>query len=111
MANTMNPGCSLDVGDSRTSSNGRYSFIYQDDCNLVLYSEGKPRWASNTDGQPPGECIMQHDGNLVIYSRRQSIWHSGTWDRHGSRLIVQDDGNVVIYQPDGTPIWATNTPQ
>jgi hypothetical protein len=22
--------------------------IYQDDCNLVLYSDGKPLWASNT---------------------------------------------------------------
>jgi hypothetical protein len=116
MAHTLNPGCSLDVGDSRISPNGRYSFIYQDDGNLVLYSNpSRPLWSSNTDGRPPGECIMQRDGNLVIYGPqsqgRQPFWNSGTQQYPGSRLLVQDDGNVVIYQPDGTPVWATSTMQ
>jgi hypothetical protein len=112
MAHVMNAGTSFDFGDSRTSENGRYTFIFQDDGNLVLYSRNRPLWASNTDGQPAAICTMQYDGNLVIYDRdNHSLWHSGTWGNDGSRLIVQDDGNVVIYRPDGAAIWATNTPQ
>jgi hypothetical protein len=106
----MQPGEVLDPGQQINSANGRYTFVYQTDGNLVLYDGGTPLWASATDGQPVGVCIMQTDGNLVIYARAGlALWASNTWQHPGSRLVMQDDGNVVIYRPDGTPVWATNT--
>jgi Zn-dependent metalloprotease len=105
--NTMQPGEVLNPDQSITSANARYTFTYQSDGNLVLYDGGKPRWASNTFGQPVGVCVMQEDGNLVINGPGgKLIWSSGTEGYSGSHLLVQDDGNVVIYRP---PIWATNT--
>src|SRR5215213_3964568 len=122
MPDTLNPEDSLRPDGSITSSNGRYTLIYQGDSNLVLYdSSWRALWASNTNGQPTGVCIMQGDGNLVIYDPAgNALWASGTDQYPGSRLVVQDDGNVVIYQPEGRPttagnidliVWATNTVQ
>jgi hypothetical protein len=108
----MQPGEVLNPGQSISSANGQYTFVYQGDGNLVLYQnrDGQPLWASNTDGRPTGVCIIQGDGNLVIYDPNVNpIWSSNTGQHPGSRLVVQDDGNVVIYRPDGTPVWATNT--
>jgi len=99
---TLNPGDSLKANESITSANGSYTFVYQADGNLVLYSPFMPLWASNTDGRPTGLCIMQGDGNIVIYDpASNALWASGTDQYSGSRLLVQDDGNVVIYQPEG----------
>jgi hypothetical protein len=106
---TMQPGQVLNPGQSITSADGRFTFIYQTDGNLVLYLGGTPLWASGTNGLGTGTCIMQADGNLVIYSPGPNgVWASGT-SSPGSRLVVQTDGNVVIYRPDGTAAWATNT--
>jgi hypothetical protein len=106
----MQPGEVLSPGLLLTSANGRYTFVYQGDGNLVLYRPGRALWASGTDGRPLGVCIMQDDGNLVVYgSAGQALWASGTDGNPGSRLAVQDDGNVVIYRPDNRPVWATNT--
>jgi hypothetical protein len=112
MADTLKPGNSLTANASTTSSNGRYTFIYQGAGNLVLYSPVMPFWDSKTNRKPAGLCIMQVDGNLVIYNPyRQQIWHSGTPGHLGSRLLMQNDGYTMIYQPDGTYVWSTNTMQ
>ncbi|WP_089107897.1 hypothetical protein [Streptomyces hyaluromycini] len=107
----MQPGETLDAGQSISSPDGAFTFAYQADGNLVLYRnrDGAPLWASNTPGSSVGVCIMQNDGNLVIYDAgAQPIWATMTQDP-GSRLVVQEDGNVVIYRPDNSPAWATNT--
>jgi hypothetical protein len=39
------------------------------------------------------------------------VWASNTDGNPGARLILQDDGNLVIYRADGTPLWASNTPE
>jgi hypothetical protein len=110
MADTLKPGESLRANGSITSANGRYTFIYQGDGNLVLYSPFMPLWDSKTWGTPAGECRMQYDGNLVIYGPDgKYIWDSGTDQRPGSKLILQDDGNVVLYGPEDNAVWATNT--
>src|SRR5918993_2801053 len=106
----MQPGEVLGAGQAISSANGRFTFVYQGDGNLVLYGPGGALWASNTNGQPVGGAIMQGDGNLVIYGPGSLyVWDSATDGNPGSRLVVQDDGTVVIYRPDGTPAWATNT--
>lgn len=107
----LQPGELLRPGQMLTSPNGRYSFVYQTDGNLVLYrnSDREARWSSETNGNPAGCVTMQTDGDLVVYDTvLNPLWLSGTWSA-GSRLQVQDDGNVVIYGPDGAPRWATDT--
>jgi hypothetical protein len=118
LAGAMQPGEVLYPDHMISSANGRFRLTYQYDGNLVLYDGRTPLWASGTNGQPVGACVMQGDGNLVIYGPKdifnpngKPIWDSGTWQSPGSTLVVQDDGNVVIYRPDGTPVWATNTVQ
>jgi tyrosinase len=106
----MQPGEVLNPGQAITSPNGRYTFVYQTDGNLVLYGPAGALWATNTDGKPVGAAIMQGDGNLVIYGPGNLyVWDSATDNNPGSHLIVQDDGNVVIYRPDTTPVWDTGT--
>lgn len=108
--NDMQPGEVLYPGQSITSSNGRYTFTYQADGNLVLYGPGGALWASNVPGPTVGATIMQSDGNLVIYGPNAAyVWDSSTANHPGSGLVVQDDGNVVIYDPAGTAVWATHT--
>lgn len=107
----MQPGETLNPGQSRSSANGQYTLVYQGDNNLVLYRnrDSQPLWSSNTWGKTNGVCVMQGDGNFVIYDQDSNpVWSSNTW-HPGSRLVVQNDGNVVIYRPDGTPAWTTNT--
>ena len=106
---------SLGPDQGLSSPNGRYTFVYQGDGNLVLYRNYQDRerralWASNTNGRPVQVCIMQGDGNLVIYGpNNEYVWDTATNGHPGSRLVVQDDGNVGIITPAGIPIWATNT--
>ena len=106
----MQPGEVLPAGHSIRSSDGRYTFIYQGDGNLVLNGPAGPLWASNTAGRSVGAAIMQGDGNLVVHgSDTVEVWDSATANNPGSHLVVQDDGNVVIYRSDGAAVWATNT--
>ncbi len=111
------PDESLRADQNLSSLNGRYTFAYQNDGNLVLYKNyrngsRKWLWDSATDRRPAEVCILQSDGNLVIYGPDgEYIWDTATDGRPGSRLVVQDDGNVVIYEPNGTAIWSTNSTQ
>jgi len=100
MSDTMNPGDRLNPGDSRTSKNGKFTFTFQIDRDLVLtHISGRILWQT---GRRWGDyVILQHDGNLVEYYGAEVKWHSGSDGHPGAYLIVQDDGNVVIYQGGG----------
>lgn len=92
------------------SPNGRATFIFQSDGNLVDYDEyGHARWASNTVGRGAYYVPLQNDGNSVIYDANGNpVWASNTAGHPNDYLVCQNDGNVVIY--DGsTPLWATGT--
>lgn len=100
----------LTVDTSRTSADGRFTFYYQNDGNLVLYSPSGTLWASNTAGTCPGSTEMQGDGNLVIYDcAGQPVWWSGTGGSGGAWLLVASDGNVGVYSGDGWLLWQTGT--
>jgi hypothetical protein len=111
----MQPSQALTAEAAITSADGRFTFVFQTDGNLVLYKKhvGRnwtPLWASATAGQPGIVCLMQTDGNLVIYDgQARPLWASHTEGNPGSRIVMQNDGNVVIYRPDNTALWATNT--
>ena len=110
VGDSMQPGQVLNPGNSLTSADGRFRFVYQGDGNLVLYQGNQAPWASGTNGRGVGVCVMQGDGNLVIYLRGgHPIWASNTNGDPGSHLVVQNDRNVVIYKPNGSPVWATGT--
>ncbi|XP_058110939.1 mannose-specific lectin-like [Magnolia sinica] len=113
----LTPACKVDnilyPGETLSTNNnleyGSYSFIIQEDCNLVLYDNGNPIWASNTGRLARNcHCTMQTDGNLVVYDPNGvAIWASNTTRDEGFYiLILQKDRNVVIY---GGATWATAT--
>ncbi len=111
--NKLNAGESLVPGNGRKSENSKYFFVFQNDCNLVLYDitggEGnwKPLWASDTGGKcSPKFTVMQRDGNLVVVDINNSpVWASNTDGHSGAYLIVRDDGKVAIVDAAGTIIW------
>lgn len=104
--NVLASGEGLSADQSRTSSNGRYTLIYQGDGNLVLYDNyGGPVWASNTFSSP-GVAVMQGDGNLVVYNPWWTpLWASNTAGQNGAYLEVHDDGAIVVRNRQGTAIW------
>jgi hypothetical protein len=107
-------GEQLNVNQSITSKNSRYTLIYQSDGNLVLYSNSNhsPLWSSNTAPGSAGSVNMQSDGNFVVHDASGNpLWSSTTTNTGGNRLVVQDDGNMVIYRADNVPVWSTNTTQ
>ncbi len=103
----------LDVGDARTSPNGRFRLQYQDDGNLVLLDNGHATWASHTDGSDPGRVVMQGDGNLVIYNAGgTAVWYSSTQGHPGATLVVDSVGCASVLT--GTPsapvvAWSTGS--
>jgi WSC domain-containing protein len=107
----LSPDQSLFAGGSVTSSDGRFTLVYQGDGHLVLYQNGVgPIWASGTAGTSPGRATMQGDGNFVIYDAGGTpLWHTGTAGNPGAYLKVQSDGNVVVYSAGGAALWSTGT--
>lgn len=107
------PGEALHTGQGRSSCDGRFTLITQDDGNLVLYQNGGGAlWASDTWGTGGGSftAVMQDDGNFVLYrDGGGALWDSGTWGRPGSFLAIQDDGNLVVYSSGGAALWASGT--
>ncbi len=109
-SDTLSPGQSLFAGDSVRSDDGRFTFTYQGDGNLVLYQSGVgPIWASGTAGTSAGRASLQSDGNFVIYDDGGApVWHTFTYGNPEAYLRVQSDGNVVIYYA-GSALWSTGT--
>jgi hypothetical protein len=110
MSTVMTSGQYFPPGNSFKSQNGRYTLIYQNDGNLVLYAGSQALWNSGTYGRSTSKAIMQTDGNLVVYDAgNRAVWSSGTWGNGGARLELQDDGNLVIYNTAGRALWNTGT--
>ncbi len=108
----LSPGRALLAGDAVRSSDGRFTFTYQGDGNLVLYQGGVGAiWSSGTAGTSVGRATIQADGNLVIYDGSgAAVWHTSTHGNSGAYLKVQSDGNVVIYSAGGGgALWYTGT--
>jgi len=125
MGDRINSGERLYPGNSKTSQNGNYTLIFQEDSNFVLYKKDgdnqTPIWASETyDGDNSAtnkSVVMQEDGNFVMYNGDgQAIWASSTSNYEGMQtpyVLVQDDGNVVLYDENvqGQAFWNTGTYQ
>ncbi|BFI23065.1 hypothetical protein MPTK1_8g18655 [Marchantia polymorpha subsp. ruderalis] len=92
---------------------GPYQFKMQEDCNLVLYKNGQPLWATDTGGLGRDcEFRLKKNGNAVLYTGYDNaLFESKTADMNNGAhyIIMQCDGNVVMYTAEGSPIWATMT--
>ncbi|KAH7295488.1 hypothetical protein KP509_27G051400 [Ceratopteris richardii] len=66
-ANVLVQGYHLNPGSALV--NGGYTFIMQNDCNLVLYKTTQALWSSRTYNMGTA-CIftLQFDGNGVLYT-------------------------------------------
>ena len=100
----------LQKGQALRSTNNSRVLVLQLDGNLVIYSNGRPVWASNTSGKSPGVLRMQSDGNLVLYDANgRPVWASNTSGKGKGSLRMQSDGNLVMYNAGGRPYWASQT--
>lgn len=109
-------GQSLALGQSISSSDGRFVLVMQTDGNLVHYWNGYGAlWSTVTGGSQGKSAWMQTDGNFVLYTTTSpvvgsALWSSNTYGNPGAYLAIQNDGNLVVYAKDGmTPLWASNT--
>jgi YD repeat-containing protein len=109
VAKELRPGETLVPFQRLTSADGRFTFLFQADGNLVLYFGVTPLWASTTMNGRGLSLRMESGGNLALYDAANAVvWSSGTGGHPGAKLVLQNDGNAVIY--DGaTPLWATHT--
>ncbi|ORX00530.1 LysM peptidoglycan-binding domain-containing protein [Mycolicibacillus trivialis] len=108
MADTLNAGEKLTSRESLISKNGAYQLTLQDDGNLVLTENGKPVWASGTNGKDVVRAEVQKDGNFVLYTPKEPVWHTDTKGKKDVKLVLQDDRNLVLYAADG-PVWSSKT--
>ncbi|MEU6149991.1 S8 family serine peptidase [Actinosynnema sp. NPDC047251] len=94
-------------GQSRTSADGEYLLVLQNDGNLVLYNRaGVAQWSTDTWGTDASRLYLQYDGNLVLYSDAGAVkWSTRTPGSAADRLAVQEDGNVVLYGPTYQVFW------
>lgn len=84
--------------------------VFQNDSNLVLYSNGKATWDSGTVGKPGAVVRMQSDGNLVLYDAAgKALWFTETSRNPNAQLRIQQDGNLVIYNDQDLAIWSSRT--
>jgi hypothetical protein len=85
--------------------------IFEQILEGALY--GRAIWASDTNGSGALSWIFQDDGNLVLYSdldgQSGPVWATGSQNMGGTSLICQDDGNLVIYDGENAVVWSSNT--
>lgn len=111
----LQPGQTLQQDQPIRSNNGQYTFVIQNDGNLVLYRGGTALWASDTNGrgQAPYRLVLQaEDNHLMVYDRNNTaIWGSDVHSTggYGAYGVMQDDGNFVIYCGNGAALWCTRT--
>ena len=104
----------LALGQSVTSSNGRFRFVFRRDGNLVIHQGGKALWTSGTSGEGADRLVMQYDGNLVMFRPlaygSQPVWSSRSDGFDGAVLSVQEEGGAVIRLHDGPVLWSAGLP-
>jgi murein DD-endopeptidase MepM/ murein hydrolase activator NlpD len=105
-------GLVLRRGATFTTCNG-YTFVFQNDGNVVLYGSRGVVWATGTEGTGASALVIQEDGNIVLYSQLyqagQVLWATNTNGNPGAFFAAQTDGNLVVYTAQGRPLWASNT--
>jgi hypothetical protein len=91
------------------SANLKFSLVFQNDGNLVIYADGNNAiWSSGTYNTGAREFVYQNDGNLVIYGDAgRAIWASSSNGSGAEALMLQDDGTLVLHAPGVRVVWAS----
>ena len=98
---------SLGRDERITSPNGRHFLVLQQDGNLVLYSFGQPKFASNTS--TGSRVWLQGDGNFVLYdASSRPVWASNTTGSTGTRIVIEDNGQAVLYGESYAKLWVSH---
>lgn len=104
----LHSGLWLGPGDSLRSANGKYTFVYQNDNNAVIYDTSNPakhipRWSTNTGGTAY-RLELSHDGEVSIWSAPgQRTWvdpFTSAGHRlatHECSLVMDDDGTLRVH--------------
>jgi hypothetical protein len=93
----------LSCGDPINSPNKKFSLVFRDDGNLVLYENSggsrTGKWNSETADTGANRVVSQGDGNVVVYKDQDPEWGSGTADvREAAPFIMCD--RTGVYNPD-----------
>lgn len=108
-SNGLIPDNRMYANDRIFSPDGNTQLVMQGDGNLVLYSHGRARWSSQTNGNPGAFAVLQQgDGNLVVYHQGRPLWSSQTSSSSNMNAYgrIQDDGNFVLYKSSGEVLWS-----
>ncbi|KAG5670831.1 hypothetical protein PVAND_001066 [Polypedilum vanderplanki] len=115
--NQLNRSQCLNPGDSIISSNGCFTFLFQQNGNVELYrsnDSSKILFQSNTANSGANQACLQNDGVFVvskgaIVATQNILYEFGPI---GDHLVVGNDGNLIIYNTDNSVIvWQSNTSQ
>ena len=110
----LEPGEMLSLGQSVTSSNGRFRLTLRGDGELALYQDTTMLWRSGTAGEGADRLVMQRNGDLAMYRPlaygSEPVWRSGSDGFAGAVLSVRDEGGVVIRLGGNPIIWSAALP-
>ncbi|CAL9381184.1 hypothetical protein SUDANB95_01060 [Actinosynnema sp. ALI-1.44] len=86
-------------GQQKTSPNGQFRLVLQNDGNLVFYNAANQAlWHTFTYGTGVVRATLQSNGDFVLYdSAGNARWRTNTAGTPSDRMVVQDDGNLVLY--------------
>lgn len=109
----LEAGGKLNLGESIISTDGLNVLRLERNGNLVLYSNFKKAWSTNTANTGVMSLVNQSgDGNIVLYKPGGiPVWSFGSEGPvpSPSKFVLQNDGNLVLYRNSGEAIRATAT--
>ncbi|CAA6656566.1 unnamed protein product [Spirodela intermedia] len=80
--------CRTDPLCSQYLETGRFTLVMQNDCNLVLYDGGAVWSSRTFGKGTNCRAAMQTDGNFVIYTGGRPVWASNTNFGFGNYVLV-----------------------
>ncbi|TDX79004.1 D-mannose binding lectin [Rathayibacter sp. PhB151] len=105
VSDLLSAGETLPEGGRLTSYDGSTTAEMQTDGNFVVYSSGRPQWASGTFGDG-NSLIMQGDGNAVVHDAGGApLWSSETAGSSGAVMRLRAADLVVT--ADGETLWSS----
>lgn len=89
------------------SKNKKFTFVLQNDGNLVLYDAKRAVWSTNTSGSKL-RLKFETTGSLNLYDGTTVKWYLDPVNSvSGGTLKLQDDGNLVMADSSGKIRWTS----
>ena len=106
----------MELNGTLTSDNSRYKLKLKENGELDIYCAAQDIWSSNTANSNATKLHFQNDGNLVLYTESGSpVWETDTNIEYGyvpekvDKVVLQDDGNLVMSFPNNEVKWASGS--